>query len=189
MDGVAGIPPPAPDGAPMSRPALWLALALAPLTACGEDRDRDRDHDDNDEDVLTAEVEDGACGDRSLEDADVIVHQLVDLGYTEFDDETFWDGSHDQVEVVTTAEQWAAATARWGADGGLRPDFALDAVFVHPWTYDGCSDGPRYETWAFEDAVRLDIEWGREENCDLGMPMLDLIVVQHDGRADIGVCP
>jgi hypothetical protein len=177
---------------------LSLLLTLTAL-ACSEVDDNEEDNTDDcpddvwdcgeedeeeDEGITTWDDEDSPCGDRDLGDAESTVFQLVELGYTNFDDSDF----SEEPSVITDAEAWAETVERWGNDGGLRPDFSLDVVFVFPWNFDGCNDDPVYSAWRFDDAVRLDVDF-EGSDCDMAMPMLDYIVVQHQEIEDAGYCP
>lgn len=174
--------------------ALWLPLSG--LSACAEVDDADEDEDDGeffedadeggeDEGLVSSVEDDDTCAGLSRRDAESVTHLLAEIGYTEFDDS---EHSGSQLEVVTDAEHWAEVVARYGTDGGIRPDFDLDAIFVHPWGYDGCTDGPFYEAYRWDDELRLDIWFGRNQGCDMYLPMLDFIVVPAEGVETLGTC-
>lgn len=93
-------------------------------------------------------------------------------------------------EVIQSAEVWTSETTRWGADGGLDPDFPEDLVFVNRWVADGC-DGRSfdYAGWREGDALRMVlVEFEAGELCDVDMPRIDLIQVARGGATDIAWC-
>lgn len=180
--------------------ALWLPLVG--LSACAEADDADEDEDDGeffeddgytleggdevgDEGVVSSTDDEDTCAGLSRRDAESVTHLLAEIGYTEFDDS---EHEGQPLEIVTDAEHWAEVVARYGTDGGIRPDFDLDAVYVHPWGFDGCTDGPFYEAYRWDDELRLDIWFGRNEHCDMYLPMLDFIVVPAEGVETFGTC-
>lgn len=126
------------------------------------------------------------CDGLDPADGEEIAPQLTELGYSSFQDTGYADIT---LPVITTDQDWAAATAAWEADGGLSPDFETQAVWPHRWIWGGCNEWYEYRAWRWGDTLRVRARHETERNlCDAAFRQLDLLLVDLGGATDLGWC-
>ena len=116
---------------------------------------------------------------------------LTTLGYGDFDMGGEDDGGDwsEGVDIIESAEAWAAVEATYGIAGTISPDFSTEVVFVHRWADGGCDPEFEYYAWVWEDALRLRMyQEPQKHGCDAYFPMLGLAVVPREDAVDFGVC-
>lgn len=117
---------------------------------------------------------------------DEVAVQLTELGYSDFHDTGFGDTT---LPVITSESDWTEATASWGTDGGLSPDFAAQAVWPHKWIFGGCGEWYEYPAWRWGSTLRVRARYESEDGvCDGAFPQLDLVLIDLDGATDLGWC-